>query len=149
MRGFGSVVIFRSRLGDILGNTRNFVGKARYILLVDVGQQGVDGIGSAGFAVAFGGTRNTTAVQGFVEVVHLDDFIFDVRGFGSVVIFRSRLGGTDQDITHTDFTGITLPVVGSEFFHQLSGEIVFFVHKHPVPGNKHVVENHQGFMPAE
>ena len=82
-------------------------------------------------------------------MIHFDDFVFDVGCSGNIVIFGRGLRGTNQYIAHTDFAGIALTVISGKFFNQLAGKVIFLIHKHPVPGDKDIVQNNQGLMPAE
>ena len=67
----------------------------------------------------------------------------------SAVILRSRLSSANQDISNTHLARVALPVIRGKVFNQLSGKIIFLVHKNTIPRDKYVVKDYQGLMPAE
>ncbi len=81
---------------------------------------------------------------------HLDEFIRNVGGLGSPIVFRGQGSGPDEDVPHADLaSSVALTVVTGEPFHQGSHKVRLPAEEYPVPGDKDVVENGQHLVSSE
>jgi len=135
--------------GDVLSDPGDLIRKTGDVLLVDVGEEGIHHIGSARLPVTLCCTSDAAAVKGFIQVVHLDDLIADVRRRRYPIELRRRLGGADEDVSDADLAGVTLPVVGSELLDEAACEFIFAAEEDPFPRDEDIVEDDEGLVTAE
>ena len=135
--------------GDVLGDPGDLIGKTGNVLFMDIGEKGIHHIGSARFPMALRRAGDAAAVKGFVQVVHLNDLVADVRRRCNPVELRRRLGGADKDVSDTDLAGVALPVVGGELLDEGACEFIFAAEEDPFPGDEDIVEDDEGLMAAE
>ena len=80
---------------------------------------------------------------------HLNQLVLDVAGgIGPVVLGNGR-GGTYHHIPQPGFTHVAGAVIGREARNHGLCEFVLTVHEHVLPGDKYIVEHHQGFLAAK
>ena len=81
---------------------------------------------------------------------HLDELVLDGTRLLHAVVFGGERGCADDDITHADLAAaVALTVIAREALHDHARELVFAVEEDILVGDEHVVEDDQGFLPAE
>jgi hypothetical protein len=102
------------------------------------------GSGAGGLTLVTG--RDAGAVNGFVQVRHLDQLVLDVRRTVGAVVLGHLGGSTDEHISHPGFADVAAPVVGGEAFDQHPGEGGLAVHEDIPVGDEDVLQDHHRFL---
>ena len=136
--------------GDVLGQADDLIGEAGDVLLADVGQQQVDLIVAGLGLEALRRAGDAAAVQGLVEVGHLDELILHRAGLLHAVVLGSQGRSADEGVAHAHLAAaVALAVIAGEALHHHAGELILTVEEDVLVGDEHVVQHHQGLLAAE
>ena len=148
-------VISLGRLGyhqaacQILCQTSNLVREAGNVLLADVSQQQVDQVVACLGLGALRGASDTAAVQGLVQVGHLDQLVLNVGSLGGASHLASQSGSADQNVAYADLAAaVRLTVIACETLYDHAGKLNFAVEEDAVVRNEYAVEDNENFVAA-
>ena len=136
--------------GDILRQADDLIGEPGHVLLAHIGQQKVDLIVARLGLEALGRAGDAAAVQGLVQVDHLDQLVLHGAGLLHAVVLSGQGGGADQGVAHAHLAAaVGLAVIAGEPLHHHAGELILAVEEDVLVGDEHVVQDHQGLLAAE
>ena len=136
--------------GDVLRQTDDLIGEAGDVLLAHVGQQQVDLIVARLGLEALRGAGDAAAVQGLVEMGHLDELILHRAGFLHAVVLGGQGSRADEGVAHAHLAAaVALAVIAGEALHHHAGELILAVEEDVLVGDEHMVQHHQGLLAAE
>ena len=108
----------------------------------------MDEVGPGGGLVALTGAGDGPGIQCLRQMNHLRHFISDVRGTRHPLGKSEGGDSPDDDIAIAGLaSAVILPVIGGKAIDQRSGEFIFTAEKHPLPGNKDILEDDEGLAP--
>ncbi len=81
---------------------------------------------------------------------HLYELVFDMRSLCRAVVISGKGGSADEDVTYANLAApVALAVVSCEPLDKEAAVIILSAHEDVFPRNEHVLEHHQGLVPAE
>ena len=135
--------------GQILCQTSDLIREAGDVLLADVCQQQVDQVVAGLGLGALRRARNAAAVQGFIQVGHLDQLILNVRSLCRTCHLAGKCSRADEHIANTDLAAaIGLTVIACKALYHHAGKLGLAVEEDHVVRNEHAVEDYQNLVAA-
>ena len=140
---------YHDAAGQILCQTSDLIREAGDVLLADVCQQQVDQVVAALGLGALRRACNAAAVQGFVQVGHLDELVLDMRSLGRARHLTCQRGSADEHIAYTNLAAaVGLTVIAREALYHHAGKLGFAVEEDHIVRNEYTVENNQNLVTA-
>ena len=140
---------YHDAAGQILCQTSDLIREAGDVLLADVCQQQVDQVVAALGLGALRRACNAAAVQGFVQVGHLDELVLDMRSLGRARHLTCQRGSADEHIANADLAAaVGLTVIAREALYHHAGKLNFAVEEDHIVRDEYTVENNQNLVTA-
>ena len=81
---------------------------------------------------------------------HLDELVLHGAGLLHAVVLGGQSRRADDHVAHAHLAAaVALAVITGEALHHHPGELILAVEEDILVGDKHMVQHHQGFLPAE